>query len=403
MVNKLRALSWTGGVFLLVLSVWAAVRYSGGPGEPWPFLWGIVAGLLVIVLPASLARAKLWTRKANDARHSRRSSSVERGSVFVSESDVHDPAASLATIADAVHETDRYDQVRREKFSEGEGLSITHAGFHSLFVRATGSGRLVVTGASRRTRSLALFIERTCGISFTNAASNPFHKPRPVQGGSRVFLGLLLIVVVLVGIGGAAGAAYPSSAYNPAEKTVLVSIDLRADVDPGMSETEAKLTKAAFLVDVLSEEAVEIRWVQNSSVRIRTHGRQALLISEDIRRLLTDVRRSSPTPEQVARADHIKAALHDAEQAVARAIRDRLANGTVRGNTEELARIRDALHALATTDVNHSDRRVTGGCCDRLLLDTHISVSATNGTNCWVKTLSALHGHLPTEHPDGRG
>lgn len=367
MVNKLRTSSWTGGVALLLFSIWAAVRYSDGIEELQPFFWWMALGLLVIILPAALAHAKLWVRKANDTLH-RRLSSAERGSVFVSESAIHDSTASLATIADAVRETDEYDRVHKEQFPEGEGLSITYAGFHSSFVRIIGSGRIVVTGASGKTQSLARFIERVCGVSFTSTASNPFHKPQPVRGGSRVFLGLLLVVIVLVGVGGVTDTAYPSDGYNPAEKVVLVSIDLSADINPTISETNTKLTKAAFLVDVLSEESVEIRWEQNNTERIIIHGRQALLISEDVRTLLTSVRRSTPTPEQAARADRIEMDLHDAEHAVARAIRDRLTKGIVQGNEDKLRRIRDTLHALATTDRDHDHRRTPGICCERLIL-----------------------------------
>lgn len=356
MVNKLRTFSWTGGVFLLLLSIWTAVRYSDGAGELWQFFWPIVLGLFVITAPAALAHAKLSMRKANDLLRNRRSSSVEGGSIFVSDVAAHDPSASLATIEDAIRATDEYDRVRREQFPEGEGLTITYAGFHSSFVRVIGSGRIVVTGASEKTRSLARFVERVCGMTFTNTASNPFHRPRSVRGGSRVFLGLLLFIVVLAGVGGVADTAYPSDAYNPAEKVVLVSIDLHADVDPSISTTETKLTKAAFLVDVLSEESVEIRWEQNSSERIMTHGQQALLISEDINTLLAAVRQSTPTPEQAARSDRIERDLHDAEHAVARAIRDRLSEDTIHGNRDELVRISET---LATTDSDHDNRRAS--------------------------------------------
>lgn len=345
MVNKLRTFSWTSGVFLLLLSIWAAVRYSDGVEELLPFFWSIALGLFVITAPTALAHAKLWMRKANDWLRNRRSSSVKGGSIFVSESAAHDPVASLDTIADAIRKTDEYDRVRREQFPEGEGLTITYAGFHSSFVRVIGSGRIVVTGASGKTRSLARSIEQMCGMTFTSTASNPFHKPRSVRGGSRVFLGLLLFVVVLAGIGGVADAAYPSDAYNPAEKAVLVSIDLQSDVDPRISKTDTKLTKAAFLVDVLSEESVEIRWEQNNSGRIVIHGQQALLISENVDTLLAGVRQSTPTPEQAARADRIETDLHDAEHAVARAIRDRLAEDTIHGNRDELVEISETLAA----------------------------------------------------------
>jgi hypothetical protein len=162
---------------------------------------------------------------------------------------------------------------------------------------------------------------------------------------------VLLAGLVVVSTLGLVGAAYPSNAYNPAEKTVLVTFDVRADFDPGLSDMEARLAKAAFLADVLDEEAVEIRWEDGEPRAMLAHGRQAIQIREDAQALLERVRNGDSTRADERRAAKIAADLRDAERRVA--VEEQMnATGTGAANVTELSRIRivlaDATNTTAT-------------------------------------------------------
>ena len=347
-MNKLRGLSLGGGTLLVAASAWAALRYPG-----WtPFAVAALVGLAVAGLPTTLAYAKLWVRRAwRQLRHTRGRTSSD--SSFVSESPVEDAGRELGAIADAVRDADGFDAVRREEFDDGEGLVVTHASFHSSFVRLTRRGHLAVTGASNRTRRLVDLIEATRERSLTDRANNPLRRPDPIRGAPRVFLAVFLVAALAVGVGVISGGAYPSEAYTHGEQTVLVTIDARADVHPGISETDASLSKAAFIVGALEEEAVEIHWESNgtSTERVNEHGRDSLRMSADVRALLSEVRAGSPSEAQATRADRIEADLHEAEAAVAEAITARLEADDLYGETAELRATRDELRAASEEPV----------------------------------------------------
>lgn len=342
-MNKLRGLSLGGGVLLLVASGWALLRYPG-----WvPFAVAATLALVVMALPTVLAHGKLWTRRGRRWLQGVRSEGPRRDATYVSESAVEDPTAELAAIADAVRNADGFDAVRHEAFSDGDGLIVTHVGFHSSFVRLTRKGHLAVTGASKRTGQLVDLIESVRPHSLTDRANNPLRRPDRVRGAPRVFLGVFLVALLVVGAGAISNGAYPAEAYTSGEKAVLVSIDARADVSPGVSETDATLSKASFVVGALEEEAVEVRWESNSTGLLIEHGRQSLRMSEDVRELLAEARAGSLTSAQAARADRIEADLHEAESAVATALTRRIERDTLNGETGELVATRDALRSAA--------------------------------------------------------
>lgn len=348
-MNKLRVLSLGGGTFLVVISAWATLRYAGVAA----FAWAAVLGFLVAGLPTGLAYAKLWARRGRRRLRHVRADAPIRDVSYVSESPVEEPESELAAIADAVRDADDLDAVRREQFEDGVGLVVTHAGFHSSFVRLAPTGNLAVTGASKRTRRLVEVIEATRPYAFARSANNPLRRPDPVRGAPRVFLGVLLIGIVFMGAGFVANGAYPDDAYTTGEKAVLVSIDARADVDPGTSSIDASLAKADFVVGALEEEAVEVHWEPNgtSTERVDEHGREALRMSEDVQALLRAPGTGSLSEAQATRAERIESALHEAEAAVAAAITTRLADGNVSGETDELRATRDELRAASEEPV----------------------------------------------------
>lgn len=346
-MNKLRILSLGGGGFLVVASAWATLRYAG-----WtPFAWAALLGLVVAVVPSVMARAKLWARRGWRGLGRVRSDSPLRDATFVSESPVDDPSVELDAIADSVRDADGFDAVRHEQFDNGDGLVVTHAGFHSSFVRLTRGGRLAVSGASRRTRNLVDVIEATRPLSLSDRANNPLRRPDPVRGAPRVFLSIFLVGLLLVGVGGIANGAYPAQAYTSGEKTILVSIDARADFVPGVTATDATLSKADFVVGALEEESVEVQWESNSTTRLVEHGRQSLQMSTDVRGLLADARAGSLTDEQAARADHIERDLHAAEADTAEALTKRVEEGGLIGEKTELVSVRDDLRSAADQPV----------------------------------------------------
>ena len=346
-MNKLRGLSLGGGALLLLASVWAALRYPG-----WrPFGTAALLALAVMGLPTGLAYAKLGTRRGWRVYRNVRADGALRDATYVSEDPVEDPGSELSAIADSVRDADGFDGVSREEFDDGEGLVVTHGGFHSSFVRLTRRGHLTVTGASQRTRRLVDLIEAARPHSLTDRTNNPLRRPDRVRGAPRVFLSVFLVALLLVGVGAISNGAYPAEVYTSGEKVVFVGIDARADLVPGVSPADASLSKAAFVVASLEEEAVEIRWEVNSTARIAEHGRQALRMSEDTRGFLTEARAGSPTAEQAARADRIEADLHDAEAEVVTALNRRIAQGTAGEGRAELVAVRDALRDAAERPV----------------------------------------------------
>lgn len=364
-LNKLRAFSSATGGTLFALSIWAIIRY-GRPSGAIPFVETATLAVLMAVLPSALAHVKLWIYRNRKRLHSDRDGGIRDGTAFVSDAPISDSNAGLSSVAEAFRTDESADAVRREEFSEGEGLRVTHVGGHSSFVRVTDSNRLVVSGTSERTEVLVQILEERMSLSFERFAHSPLLRPRPVRGGSRVLLGVLLAVLFVVGVGGVASAAYPSDAYNTTEKVALVSFDVRADLEPGTTTTDARLGKARFLVRVIDEEAIEIRWERNVTNRVRRHGRQAVRIGDDVCSLLATVRSADLTAEQAATADGIAVDLREAERNVADALADKATHDAVRG--DELLHLRERLRAAenATHDEGPSEqtpRSSPGGMC----------------------------------------
>lgn len=314
MVNKLRIVSLGGGTTVVIIATWGAVEY---PAPIKPFVLAATIGVFVAAVPSGLAYGKLFWRRTSQVRavqHSGR----DRGRIFLSDTAVESRAATLSAVDDALEAVTEFEP-RTSLFPEGRGRTVVHTNFHNSFVRITDDDRLSVTGESEPTEQIADLVESAVDVSFSRVKSNPFLRPEGVKGAPRVFLAILLMAVVLAGVMTVAGAAYPSGAYNPAEKTVLVGIDLRGDLDPWTSATETRLTKAAFLVRSFEEKSVEVRWQANGSgsKQVATHATEALAIDTDARSQLAAVRSSSPSPPKIERANRIERRLRRAERDVA--------------------------------------------------------------------------------------
>lgn len=333
--TRLDIFATVGGTALAALAIWAYTQYETiGIGL---LVRNLTVGVLVIALPRGVSRAKLTLRRVWEHY-----ADTEAGesNLFKSTERVSDVERALDAVAESfAGDDDR--SVTRKSFSEGPGLVITHEGFHNSFVRRLKSGHLVVTGDGDRTSALADRVERVAAISLVPTTPSRVASPNPLRGPTRVTVGLLVFVLLLAGITGIAGGAYPSDTYNPAEKVVLVSFDARTDFDPTMSSVDGRLGKSAFLVDVLREEAVEIR-VANGSDRIRDHAEQSLTVSCTADQWLTEVREESRTSTHRARIERIRTKLQSARDKVANAITERIDDESV-AETERLRQIRAAL------------------------------------------------------------
>ncbi|MFC4360377.1 hypothetical protein ACFO0N_20720 [Halobium salinum] len=362
-VNKLRTLSYGGGLLVGLTALWAMVSYGGSPLR---FVGGFALAVVAAGLPAALAHSKAGIRSYyrryadEDAGFSE-----ELGAVYVSESSVDDAFEALESVYAALEGDGTYDRVERDAFDEGPGLTVTYSGFHNCFVRVTDGGRMVVTGASEKTGTLADAVASACSLSFDRTRDNPFEGVEPIRGAPRVFLGVFVFAILVVGVFALGGGAYPSDAYNPAERTALMVIDASGDVNPGVSPTETQLRKASFLVGIVDEEATEIRWEGNDSAEIAGHGRQALAVSSDARDLLATAREGSVTPEQVERADRLDAELREAERSVATALAERADSEALSGDVAALRRLGEQLRTdaaargAATEDGNASPAAAT--------------------------------------------
>lgn len=310
-MNKLRVAARTCGAAVLLLTAWATLRYGLGVGQFVPYL---ALGGAVVVLPEAATRVKHAHRRLRSRRRAG-GDHPSFGTVYVSEEPVTDREGTLSAIAAAARDAGAFDDVSRDESADGPGLTIAHTGFHDSLVRFAPDGRVVVTGAAtRRNERVARCIETARSVAMRRSADNPLWRHVPVRGAPRLLLGLLVIALAVAGGLGVAGAAYPSDAYNPVERSVLVSIDARATVDPGYSATDAKLAKAAFLVDVVEEKRVEMRWELNDTRAIRNHARDARFVAGETRDLLATVRAGPASPDHLARADRIERRLTEAER-----------------------------------------------------------------------------------------
>lgn len=339
MVNKLRAVSLFSGGVVVLLAVWGLFRYPQSMG----FLKMAVYGAAVATLPWTIAYTKLVLFQGYWAIKNRQATSTERGSIFVSTGSVLDRSGVLADIESAIDEGMPEGSVSLDQFVEGPGLSVTFAGFHNSFVRIDKKNRVVLTGASKKVKELKNTIESADILSFKQSYINPFVRPMPVSGGFRILLGVAIIGLMIVGVMGVSGTAYPVDAYNPSEKTILMGFDLWADLDPSKSTTESHLDKAAFYVAILEEEAIEISW--DNASRASVHAAEAIKTSDDARAELKTARATPLSQPQSERADRIEQEIQAAEKEVAVALEEKMAEDAPSDRGEVLSNasaLRDA-------------------------------------------------------------
>lgn len=302
MTNKLRVYTGLFGGVLTLVALWGTFQYDGPAAR---FLVAALLGIVVVTTPYAAAYAKL-------VRERRRQAGLNK-SIYASPPLEMDRETFIDTSESALGAADEYVEVKRREFPEGTGLVVDHTRFHGTFVRFTASGRAVVTGIKNdATRSVVETLESVVSSTLTRQASNPFLRPIPVRGLPRATLTLALTALIVLDAAFVAGLAYPSPAYNPGEKAILVGFDVRAVVDPGVDETDAQLSKAGFLVAVLREEATEIRWQSGIDDSSRASVNDAAAISADITRLLDVVSAHDLSPDERARVERLRAAQFDA-------------------------------------------------------------------------------------------
>ena len=328
--SKLQAYATVLGVGVAVVALWAAIAYGTNLDAVVTLAFGAAVGAAIAVSPVALAHGK---RRLERRRHATLDQET-----FVSAPVDLDRTSFFEEAGDVLREREAFVAVKERDFPEGIGLVVDHTGFHGTFVRLTDAGRIVVTGVKSRAASAVVdALESRWSASFSPSSSNPFVGPIPVRGAPRVFLVLLLTAVALADLALVAGVAYPAPAYNPGEKTVLMAHDLRADVDPGVTETDADLAKADFLISVLREEANEVRWEAglNGTQCVPRHDADA--ISADVTRLLDRVEASGPDADQRARLGRLERDHEAALAAVRTAVAEvREGNASV-GGTEQTA------------------------------------------------------------------
>ena len=343
-MDRLRALSAAAGAVLVALSLWATAEY----GTPARFVPVALAGAVAVALPDAAVRLRGVARTVSRRVSGPNPAVGERGWTFVSDSTVKDRLDLLEGLIPVIETDDRYDAVERDTYEEGAALNVSCAGIHGAFVRVTAAGRVVVLGSSERARHLAETVESATSLTLERVADNPFDEPAPVGRFASLALGgavavLLVVGVLLLGVG-----AYPSDAYNPAERTVLVGIDFQTDLDPTVSGTDGRLSKAAFLASVVDEGATEVRWARNDTDRIAAQGRDALRVSRTARALLDSVERPAATDARVERVRRLEQRLARAERSVAAALEDRAADDGL-SDTDRLRRLADRLRAANGT------------------------------------------------------
>lgn len=346
-MNKLRTFVVCGSVALAFVTLWAAFRYGLSPESNAGYLRAAAAVVLLPAIPVALARGKLWVRRLAEYRRNGSGLSFERKSIFVSGDGVGDAERTLAEIEEAVSATDEYDECRRDRFGEGRGLTVRHTGYHNSFVRIAGDGRVVVTGASKNTHSLASLVERVASLPMERTRNHPLLEPKPIRGAPRAFLGLFLVGLLLFGAAGVGAAAYPADAYSAPERAVFVGYDAQADVVPGYDETDATLDRAALLVSALDEEAVELQWDRDDSDRLSEHTSQSVFLSARGAEILDAAREETLAPAERQRVSTLETDLHAAECRVASAVTTRIEKDRVEGDTAALRDARETLRERA--------------------------------------------------------
>lgn len=348
-MNKLRVFVVGGAVALVVAILWTVLQYGIEPESSGGYLTALSAAVFLLVIPTAAAYGKHGIRRLAEYRRNGSGLSFERKSIFVSTDAVSDADRTLTDIEAAVADAREYDECRRDRFGEGRGLTIRHTGFHNSFVRVAGDGRLVVTGASQNTHSLASLVERVGSLTMEQTRKHPFFDPQPVRGAPRAFLGLFLVALFLVGVGGVGAAAYPADAYSAPERAVLVGFDTRATVAPGYDTTDATVDKAAFLIGSLEEEAVELEWDRDDASRLTTHTRQSVFLSVTVSEMLDSARERELTATERERVASLETDLHAAECRVASTITARINSGRIEGDTAQLERAGDTLRDSASS------------------------------------------------------
>ncbi len=351
-MNKLRALAIANAALLGALVYWAFLTYDG-LARPVPYAVTAAVAVSIPLLPRGAAHAKLAGLRLVRRLRGGTEFSDERGTVFRASAPL-ERVDLFEAVERVVADRPAFDDTRSAEFPEGRGLVVTYAGFHSLSVRVTDEGYPVVTGASDRSRELAERLGQACSLSFERVESSPFLGPQPLRGAPRVLLAGVLLLATVGGGLVVSDAAYPGTTYNTAEKGTLVAMDARAAIDPGVSESDLQLQKAAFLVSSIREEAVEIRWANGSGEQVRSNAVQALETDAEVRRLLRSARSGSLSDEQATRADRIEADLRETDRRVAAAIANRTATDVAESDGE-LAALRERLHNASQTPVGTAD------------------------------------------------
>lgn len=309
MVNKLRGYAAAVGGGLALLGLWAAVAYADRPGDAAPFALAAVGAVGIAVSPLALAYGKLAVE--------RRRHHGLGGATYVSDPLDVDRDGFVRETLSHFADHSAFVDVRTRSFPEGTGFVVDHTAFHGTFVRLTRAGRLVVTGVTAEaTEAVVSVLEYGWSTTMRPSSSNPFLGPTPVRGAPRVLLTLGITALVVAEVLFVAGAAYPAPVYNPGEKAALVGIDLYTDLDPRVSETDGRLVKARFLVSVVRERAVEIRWVANASDDGPPPDGSAERIAGDVRRLLDEARADGPDAAQRERIGTLERDLESAMAAV---------------------------------------------------------------------------------------
>lgn len=346
-MNKLRIFVGGAVVALSFLTVLMIPQYGYSPESSGGYFTVIAVIAALPTIPIAATYAKHGIRRLAEYYQNGGGLSFERNSIFVSLSGLNDTDQVLSKIKTAVEDTGKYDECQRDRFGEGHGLTIRHTGFHNSFIRAADDGRLVVTGASENTHSLASLVERVGSVTMERTRTHPFLNIEPIGGAPRAFLGLLLVVLFMFGVSGVAAAAYPAGAYSTPERVVLVGYDSGATLVSGYDTTDATLDKAAFLVGSLEEEAVEINWDRDNANKLATHTKQSMALSVTITELFASSQKSKLTSTERERLTTLEKELHAAECRVASSITTRIDSGRVKGDTTQIKRDRAALRERA--------------------------------------------------------
>lgn len=348
-MNKLRTFVAGAVGLLVVFTAWVAIGYGIAPGSVPGYAGALAAMVVLPGVPFVATHGKRWFRILVEYRRNREGLSFERKSIFVSDDAIDDRGRALDAIETAIDAGESFDGCSPDRFTEGPGLTVRHTGFHNSFVRVGTDGRLVVTGASKKTHELASLVERVTATAMSRTRRHPFLRSSPVRGAPRSFMGAFLVGVLLFGLASAGAAAYPAEMYSAPERLVLVGYDTRAAAAPGYTATDATLDKSAFLVDALDEEAVELQWDRDDASRLEQHTHQSVRLSSTLTAWLSTVRERELSASQRDRVDRLERELHAAECRVASTVTTRIEAGRVDGDPSAIERDRATLRQRAAS------------------------------------------------------